>query len=151
PPHLHMQLAEVQRANGRLAEAEESYRQALTVLGTASKNVIIVGPANYYEGVALSGRARCLLAAGRSGQGEGLYRQALRVCPKGREVRIGWAWFLATRPDADRRNPGRAIELTKPFTGGPNGTFFSVIIALGVAQYRAGDWKAAAASLERVV
>jgi serine/threonine protein kinase/Flp pilus assembly protein TadD len=138
-PHLHRNLAEVQRAGGRLAEAEESYRQALRLVGTLNFAKGNLGP----EGVFLSGLARCLLAAGRVKEAERLYRRALQISPGKDDVRLGWAWFLATRPDAGHRDPGRAVEFAK--AGGA--LVFSGSDVLGVAQYRAGDWKAAVATL----
>src|SRR5262249_30332855 len=56
------------------------------------------------------------------------------------------AWLLATYPDAKVRDPDRAVKLAKkavqlvPLAGGSWNT-------LGVAHYRAGDWKAAVAAL----
>src|SRR5262249_46043975 len=58
------------------------------------------------------------------------------------------AWWLATCPEASFRNPSRAVKLAEravelaPNDGSANNT-------LGVARYRAGDWKAAIAALER--
>jgi WD40 repeat protein len=57
-------------------------------------------------------------------------------------------WPLATSPDPRLRDPSRAVELAKqavelaPQEGGHWNT-------LGIAQYRAGDWKAAITALEK--
>jgi WD40 repeat protein/serine/threonine protein kinase len=58
------------------------------------------------------------------------------------------AWFLATDPNAKFRDPGRAVELArKALEFAPKrGTFWNT---LGVAHYRAGDWKAAIEALTR--
>jgi tetratricopeptide (TPR) repeat protein len=58
------------------------------------------------------------------------------------------AWFLATAADSRARNPTRAIELARQaITLAPEeGNSWNT---LGAAQYRAGDWKAAVASLQR--
>jgi serine/threonine protein kinase/tetratricopeptide (TPR) repeat protein len=144
-PSLHGPLAEVQRADGRLADAEASYHQGIQLNGTSTS--MRLGdrlPADYLCGV-----ARCLLAAGRIEEAASHYRRALELAPKLETVRIASAWFLATRPDADRKDLDRAIELATPLAG-PNPTWNEAIVALGVAQYRAGDWKAAAATLARV-
>src|SRR5262249_23995570 len=58
-------------------------------------------------------------------------------------------WFLATRPDADHRDPRLAVEFAKQGQG--MSVTFSESDVLGVAQYRAGDWKAAAAALGEAV
>jgi WD40 repeat protein/tRNA A-37 threonylcarbamoyl transferase component Bud32/tetratricopeptide (TPR) repeat protein len=56
------------------------------------------------------------------------------------------AWFLATCPDARFRNPGQAVRLARmAHDKVPTNSLLSQ--ALGVAHYRAGDWKAAVAVL----
>jgi tetratricopeptide (TPR) repeat protein len=60
----------------------------------------------------------------------------------------GLAWVLATSPDLPVRDPAAAIaEARKALELAPQQG--SVWNTLGVAQYRAGDWKAAIASLEK--
>jgi tetratricopeptide (TPR) repeat protein len=58
------------------------------------------------------------------------------------------AWLLATWPDPKVRNPARAVELAKKAVDRmpTKGDYWNT---LGVAQYRAGDWKAAVAALEK--
>jgi tetratricopeptide (TPR) repeat protein len=57
------------------------------------------------------------------------------------------AWLLASRPDAPPHNPARAVRLAKEVVAlAPAvGVYWNT---LGVAHYRAGDAKAAAAALE---
>jgi tetratricopeptide (TPR) repeat protein len=58
------------------------------------------------------------------------------------------AWLLATCPETKLRDPKRAVDLaqkavkTAPKEG-------NVWVTLGVAQYRMGDWQAAAAALQQ--
>jgi tetratricopeptide (TPR) repeat protein len=74
--------------------------------------------------------------------------KAIELDPKHAGAHNSLAWLLATCPDAKLRDPGRAVELArKAVLLAPNdknnwGT-------LGAAQYRAGDWKAAVATLEK--
>jgi uncharacterized protein HemY len=58
------------------------------------------------------------------------------------------AWFLATCPDEQLRNPSQAVELAKKATAlfPKDGHSWNT---LGVAHYRAGDWKAAVTTLEK--
>jgi eukaryotic-like serine/threonine-protein kinase len=57
------------------------------------------------------------------------------------------AWFLATCADPKLRDPARAVELAqKAVEGAPEKAAYKK--TLGVARYRAGDWKAASAALE---
>jgi serine/threonine protein kinase/Tfp pilus assembly protein PilF len=62
----------------------------------------------------------------------------------------GLAWFLATCPDPDLRNPSRAVELaTKAVSRAPKvGAYWNT---LGTAHYRAGDHAAALAAMEQAV
>jgi tetratricopeptide (TPR) repeat protein len=57
------------------------------------------------------------------------------------------AWWLATCPDVKFRDPARAVEHARKATqlAPNNGITWNT---LGVAQYRAGDWKAAVFALE---
>jgi WD40 repeat protein/serine/threonine protein kinase len=58
------------------------------------------------------------------------------------------AWLLATHPDPNLRNPGRAVELAKEAVAlAPNQAL--IWNTLGVAQYRAGNWKKAIEALTK--
>jgi hypothetical protein len=60
------------------------------------------------------------------------------------------AWFLATAANPRLRDPARAVKLaTKAVERSPEQRAYWR--TLGVAQYRAGDWKAAAAALEKAM
>jgi tetratricopeptide (TPR) repeat protein len=60
------------------------------------------------------------------------------------------AWFLAACPDPHFRNPGRAVSLAKRAVdlAPDNGI---ILNTLGVAQYRAGQWREAITSLEKAM
>jgi tetratricopeptide (TPR) repeat protein len=71
---------------------------------------------------------------------------AIRLTP-----RPAWqnelAWLLATCPEPRIRKPQQAVELARAATRIPReGTFWNT---LGVAYYRAGDWKAAVAAFDK--
>jgi tetratricopeptide (TPR) repeat protein len=139
PPDVYMKLAEVQRADGRPEEAEGSYRQAERSLATFDFAKGDAGPEEEF----LAGQARCLLAAGRIEDAEALYCRALQSNPSNEIVHLGYAWFLATSPQAKYRDPDRVGEhLDKVSRWGP----FAYVVE-GAAKYRAGDWKAAKSSL----
>src|SRR5262249_26212355 len=59
-------------------------------------------------------------------------------------------WGLATSPEENLRDPGRAVELAeKAVKSAPKvGTFLTT---LGVARYRKGDWKGAAEALQEAL
>jgi WD40 repeat protein/tetratricopeptide (TPR) repeat protein len=60
------------------------------------------------------------------------------------------AWFLATSAELQARDPARAVTLArKAVEGAPEkGAYWRT---LGIAQYRAGEWKAALAALDRAL
>jgi serine/threonine protein kinase len=74
------------------------------------------------------------------------FSQAVHVAPDNASACNNLAWFLVTCPEPSVRDPARAVELAKkavalePTKGATWNT-------LGVAQYRAGAWKAAIDSL----
>jgi tetratricopeptide (TPR) repeat protein len=87
-------------------------------------------------------------------------RQQILRSPKGKGFPLfnAMARFYATCPDKQFRNPAEAVELAKQAveeiakfarrTPRDEGDCWKT---LGVAQYRAGDWKAAVAALEKAM
>jgi tetratricopeptide (TPR) repeat protein len=76
------------------------------------------------------------------------YAKAIDLDPKNAKAPNNLAWLLSTCPDARFRDADRALELAKKAVeltplDGPHWN------TLGVAHYRAGDWKAAALALEK--
>ncbi len=78
----------------------------------------------------------------------GAYAQAIELDPKNPTTQNNLSWLLATCPDAKFRDPGRAVALAKEAVklAPKEGNHWNT---LGVAHYRAGDWKAAVAGLEK--
>jgi tetratricopeptide (TPR) repeat protein len=76
------------------------------------------------------------------------YEMVLKLAPSNAAAVNELAWLLATCPEPKLRDPARAVELAKkavqlaPKDGNCRNT-------LGVAHYRAGDWKAALAALDQ--
>jgi tetratricopeptide (TPR) repeat protein len=76
------------------------------------------------------------------------YQTALKLAPAHAGAHNSLAWLLATCPDAKRRDPARAVALAKKAVGlAPDNRYCWG--TLGAAHYRAGDWKAAVAALDR--
>ena len=65
----------------------------------------------------------------------------------GNQARNSLAWLLATCPDVKVRGPIVAVGLAKQAVQGTQ-TWATPWNILGVAHYRAGDWKAAVTALE---
>jgi eukaryotic-like serine/threonine-protein kinase len=76
------------------------------------------------------------------------YAKAIELDPKNAKAPNNLAWLLSTCPDAKFRDADRALELAKKAVeltplNGPHWN------TLGVAHYRARDWKAATVALEK--
>jgi tetratricopeptide (TPR) repeat protein len=81
------------------------------------------------------------------GQPEGRGRRRLALAPN--ELN-GVAWWLTTSPDLRVRDPHLAVKLAaKAVEHEPNNDLF--VNTLGVAHYRAGDYQAAIAALEKAL
>jgi tetratricopeptide (TPR) repeat protein len=96
----------------------------------------------------LFGLAPILSKKGRQEEAAKAYRRVVDLQPASPLANNDAAWFLATCPDPKLRDPGRAVALAKKAVAlaPKEGTFWNT---LGAAQYRAGDWKAAVAALEK--
>ena len=76
------------------------------------------------------------------------YTKASELDPKDANSQNAVAWILVTHPNLYARDPGLAVNCAKKAVElEPNDG--NVWNTLGVAHYRAGDWKAAIAALQR--
>jgi tetratricopeptide (TPR) repeat protein len=98
-----------------------------------------------------------LTARGRPAEAADEYRQArdgcravLDVAPNRVPTLNNLAWLLATCPDPQFRDPGRALELARKATelAPQYGYLWNT---RGVAHYRVGEWEAARAALEKSI
>jgi serine/threonine protein kinase/tetratricopeptide (TPR) repeat protein len=79
-----------------------------------------------------------------------VYRKAIELDPKNPARYNALAWLLATCPDTKAREPKEAVNLAKIAVDlAPKVAGF--VNTLGVAYYRAGDWKSAHTTLDRSV
>jgi Flp pilus assembly protein TadD len=136
PDHAkaHHNLGNTLREQGKLGEAEAAYRQAIRLRPDFDGTHFMLGHA--------------LKAQGRIAETLAEYRETLRLTPNNANHYNRLAWLLATCADPQFRNPHQAVALARR----------AVQLApqdrnswntLGVALYRAGDWKAAIAALEK--
>jgi serine/threonine protein kinase/WD40 repeat protein/Flp pilus assembly protein TadD len=99
---------------------------------------------------ALAARGDAYYSLGRWDEAAGDYLKLVALRPDWPEPHNDGAWLLATHPDPRRRDPGRALALARravdldPDEGDSWNT-------LGVAQYRAGDWRGAIKTLEQAI
>jgi tetratricopeptide (TPR) repeat protein len=139
-------LARVLRASGQRDAAVAEYREAIrlheerlikhadTTYGEAER------AAAYFE------YALLLSQVGRVAEARAYYEKGLAIQPESSVSFNNLAWLLVTCADPELRDPGRAVELAKKAVGlAPKvGTHWNT---LGVAHYRACDWKAAIEAL----
>jgi tetratricopeptide (TPR) repeat protein len=144
----HHNLGNLLHQAARPREAEGAYGRALALLETLAADFPTV--AAYRQELARSHRSLSALLrqAGRVREAIEAARQALKQDPDNPEVQNELAWLLATSAAPKLRDPRQAVELAqKAVARAPqNGAFWNT---LGVARYRAGDWPAAVAALEK--
>jgi eukaryotic-like serine/threonine-protein kinase len=133
-------------AYGRLQEAEEAGREALAAYENLARAFPAVPryPGNVLEVLASLGNL--LWRSGRRAEAVEAYRRAAALADKVDPTDPGGldclAWFLATCPDPQFQDAGRAVDLAKKaIASKPQAPEFRT--TLGVAHYRAGDWPAA--------
>jgi serine/threonine protein kinase/Tfp pilus assembly protein PilF len=154
PDHWHY-LADTHRILGgilatskRLPEAEKAYRRAVELQDKCVARFpdqpvyAAERAASYFD------LARLLTDAGQAKEVEDLYRKGLQLQPTNALAHNNLAWMLAVAPDPKVRAPARALELAqKAVALAPKvGTFWNT---LGVAHYRAGEWKGAVAAFDK--
>jgi tetratricopeptide (TPR) repeat protein len=134
---------------GRLAEAEQEYR---SVISEAEKLATDVTSAPQYQGqlaVSIHHLAN-LMRAARPIEAAQAARRAIAILqelpdPASRQIR---AWSLATSPFPQLRDPQTAVRLARKALEEWSGNC-DWWITLGVAHYRAGEWKEAIEALEK--
>jgi serine/threonine protein kinase/Flp pilus assembly protein TadD len=156
--HLGNQLTRLGRTLMRLeeyAEAEKAYRQAIALREKLAEDFPKVPDHrrelahNYYD------LGNVLHATGQDAEAEKVYRRTLDLgeklvndFPEEAWDRRDLALFLANCPARQLRNPDRAVSLAREAVGlAPRGG--DCWRTLGVAHYRAGDWKAAVTALQK--
>jgi tetratricopeptide (TPR) repeat protein len=153
--NFHLSLGNLFLESEQIGDAEACFLQALRLQKELSKAHPAVP--EFQQDLA---NTNCLLGrlyreTGRPAEAERAYREAL-----GLQLRLAaehsampvygndLAWLLATCPDVSLRNASQAVEFaTKAVADAPQtGNFLNT---LGVAHYRAGNWPAAIAALEK--
>jgi tetratricopeptide (TPR) repeat protein len=137
--HYHLGLA--LRAKGRLDDAIAAHREAIRL-----KPDFAWAHCNLGNALVHQGRHKEAEAAYR--EAVTTYHEAIRLAPGDKRLYNDFAWLLATCTDLSVRDPGEAVRLAKKAVAlaPTEGNFWNT---LGVAQYRAKDWKAAIAALDK--
>jgi serine/threonine protein kinase/Flp pilus assembly protein TadD len=149
---------------GRFTEAEGDYRQALAVHNKMPTTQRLFPVIDSDLASAQDELGNVLWAMNRRDDAAEAFRRAeegrrqIQRSPKKKQVvpLNEMARFYATCPDEQFRNPAKAVELAHQaidkralwYSPRDEGDCWKT---LGVAQYRAGDWKAAVAALEKAM
>jgi tetratricopeptide (TPR) repeat protein len=130
----HNNLGAALYEKGRLDEAIAAFREAIRLMP--------------YNGPCYFSLGKVLVRKQAWGDAIAALKKATQLELKNAVIQNELAWLLATCPDAKFRDPKRAVEAaTKAVElAAKGGGFWNT---LGVAHYRAGDWKAAVAALEK--
>jgi Flp pilus assembly protein TadD len=164
----HSNLGAALRSKGHLDEAIAEHREAIRLhknyaaahsnLGAAleSKGQTDEAISEFREAIRLdknyakahSNLGAALASKGRTDEAISEFREAIRLKQNYAIAYSNLAWVFATCADPKMRDPAQAVELAKKAVAlDPNkGDSWNT---LGVAQYRAGDWKAAITALEK--
>jgi len=92
---------------------------------------------------------QCLQSAGSWDEAVAAYREAMRIKP-GHAAAVNLAKLYLSCPDQSFRNPALAVELLQENIK-LRPTSHTLWRLLGIAQYRAGDWRGSVAALERTM
>ncbi len=145
---FYLNLGREWAAAGKAQQAEEARRKATSVLESLQSQ--FAGKPDLL-GTVYSSATVALMKAGQPERAKELGRKLLdQVTPKTTGSLNDVAWFLATVEVPAHRDPALAIELAKKAVQS-NPRSRSYRNTLGVARYRAGDWKQAIADLKESV
>jgi serine/threonine protein kinase/Flp pilus assembly protein TadD len=150
---------------GRFPEAEADFRQALALLETMATDEFWLELQRYPFASTQEALGNVLWATGRHEEATAAFRRADEARQQLLRSRgstdfslvNAMARFYATCPDKQFRNPAKAVEFAKEAVEKvgksdhhprDEGDCWKT---LGVAQYRAGDWKAAVAALDKAM
>jgi tetratricopeptide (TPR) repeat protein len=153
---LFQDLSGMLEGNSRREGCQEAYRRA----GELSEKLAARYPTrsvySFYGGYWHSALGSLLTATGRSAEAGVAYRRAVALYgaaldrdPNHVHSLNNVAWLLATCPDASVRDAARAAELARKAIDLAPPRPDYLWNTLGLARYRAGDWKAAVAALEK--
>ena len=159
-----MLLVDLLQATGRPQEAEQVCRQRVAFHEKLATEFPQVPHLRRALAASLSHLGIVLGVMGQREEAEKAYRQAIKLAedlisaspddPSNSgclaDVQNNLAWLLAACPDSKFRDPSRALELAqKAVDREPNAGY--AWNTLGVAHYRAGQWKASIDALKKSI
>jgi tetratricopeptide (TPR) repeat protein len=129
----HLHLCNLLRDLGQQEEALKECRRAIALAKDVRSHLHL---------------AALLQELGQQEEAMAQHQKGMALTPKDPQDFHDIAWYLATCPDPQFRNPGQAVELAKKAVelAPAQARYWTT---LGVAHFRADDWKASVAALER--
>jgi serine/threonine protein kinase/Flp pilus assembly protein TadD len=142
---------------GRGREAEAAFHEALDIGQQLATEFPAVRAYREDLAAAHTGLGNLLWEMGRAREAEAAFRKALvlkselaAASPGNHSFQNALGWFLATCPAPTLRDPVRAVTLArKAVELQPRSPSYHN--TLGIAHFRAGEWKPAAAALEKAI
>ena len=132
----------------RLNQAEAAYRASIRLYEKLCAEYRTNASYQGLRAAATRRLASLVVATDRSREAVKLYRELLQIEARDCSTMNNLAWLLSTCTEASVRDPARAVELAKKAVelAPKEGTHWNT---LGVAHYRADDWKAAIDALTK--
>jgi tetratricopeptide (TPR) repeat protein len=152
----HYYLGDGLMTDGRPDEAEPHLAQSVAISEKMAGDYPALCSCRLQFATVLAGLGQCHHLAGRAGPAEEAYARHLRLLEQlvadfpGLAADIKWrlAWALCTCPVERFRDGARAIALIVELYG-PSPARREHRFALGLARYRAGDWRGCVPDLEK--
>ncbi len=145
---LYLNLSQELRSAGKMTEADIARQRAIQLFAglqdELAQNTQLLPYVYYYGAIANT-------KAAQARQAQELTRNLIeRATPQSRDLLNDLAWFLASAKETNHRDPVLAVELAgKAVESDPQS--HNYVHTLGVARYRAGEWKQAIADLEKSI
>ncbi|HEY2786999.1 MAG TPA: protein kinase [Fimbriiglobus sp.] len=144
----YLSLGQMFEGRGRTTEAEEAYRSALTLADQERTEYAAVPNGNDAWIDVHFSLCRLLAATRRLEEAKQLFGKVAAWTPPSDKGQNLLAWRLVTGSDERFRDGARAVELARKLVDRVPGDGL-YRNTLGVAEYRAGEWNAAVATLQK--
>jgi tetratricopeptide (TPR) repeat protein len=143
-----LKLADAMTISGNNAEAIKRYRQSITLFDALIAESPNFARVSTHLATSLYKLSRLLKTTGQDHEADETYQKARTTLPQDANSLNNFVWRVAAKPIEQEMDAAWAVEVAqKAVELAPTaGSYWNT---LGVARYRAGDWKSAIAALEK--
>jgi tetratricopeptide (TPR) repeat protein len=145
---LHWQLGVALYKQGKVPETEHEFREAIRLLPRKASYRFPVVPGPREQAVYHWNVGMVLKQQGKWEEALTAFKEAIRLDPNYQLPHQDLALVLATCPEVTLRDPPRAVEAARRAVALAEQSSWAWQV-LGWSYYRAGDWKASIAALEK--